>query len=173
MELSIQSGENYSHTFVNTSYPESDGYTVKIAFRGRGGSFDFTLTDGLKLEITAENLSTIPFGEYKYTFYAEKSGNRFVIETGTASVLKNFLDADAFDSRSEAEKNLDAITAVINKTATTNILKKTIAGVALEKYPLADLLVLHSKLKMEVESEKRAARLAAGESSGLIIRTVF
>lgn len=72
----------------------------------------------------------------------------------------------AFDARTQAQKDLDAVQAAIRAmVAGGAVAKYTIGTRRLEKMEVVDLLQLESKLKAEVVREKRAEMIANGLGS--------
>lgn len=71
--------------------------------------------------------------------------------------------AAAFDGRSQAEKDLEAVQAAIRALISGGAVKQySIGSRSLTKYELPDLLALESKLKAEVKREQKAALIANG-----------
>lgn len=69
----------------------------------------------------------------------------------------------AFDGRSQAQKDLDAVTAAIRSLMSGGAVQEyRIGGRSLKRYDLSDLLVLQSRLKAEVAREQKANMIANG-----------
>ena len=69
----------------------------------------------------------------------------------------------AFDGRSQAQKDLDAVQAAIRSIISGGaVAEYTIGSRRLKKMEMADLLALESKLKVEVKREQAAAMVANG-----------
>ncbi len=69
----------------------------------------------------------------------------------------------AFDGRSQAQKDLDAVQAAIRSIISGGaVAEYTIGSRRLKKMEMADLLALESKLKAEVKREQAAAMVANG-----------
>ena len=82
-------------------------------------------------------------------------------------MLANLVGASAGDTRSHAQKMLDAIEAWLESKAPTAA-SVEIAGRKISNYPLADLLALRSKYKFEVSQETGIATGKRG--SKLLVR---
>ena len=68
------------------------------------------------------------------------------------------------DDRTQAEKDLAAVQKAIRDIANGNAVKSySVAGRNLTRYEMADLIALESKLKFEVQRERRAALIANGK----------
>ncbi len=73
-------------------------------------------------------------------------------------------DPSAFDGRTQTEKDLAAVQKAIRDIANGNAVKSySVAGRNLTRYEMADLIALESKLKFEVQRERRAALIANGK----------
>ena len=69
----------------------------------------------------------------------------------------------AFDGRSQAQQDLDAVQAAIRAIVSGGVVKEyTIGNRSLKKYDMKDLLELESKLKAEVKREQMADLIANG-----------
>jgi hypothetical protein len=82
------------------------------------------------------------------------------VGTGTLSVRPSF--AVATDGRTHARKVLDAIEAVIEGRATSEVAEYQIAGRELRYIPIPELLQLRDKYRGEVLREDAASRAARG-----------
>ena len=70
--------------------------------------------------------------------------------------------AAGYDGRSAAQVGLDAVRAMLRGTASAGVQKYAIQGRSLERYSIAELIVLESQLVAQVKAEQRVANLAAG-----------
>lgn len=69
----------------------------------------------------------------------------------------------AFDGRSQAEKDLEAVQTAIRRLMSGGAVQEYRIGTrSLKRYDLADLLALETRLKAEVAREQKAAMIANG-----------
>ena len=79
----------------------------------------------------------------------------------------------AFDGRSQAQKDLEAVQAAIRTIISGGAVAEYRIGTrSLKKYELSELLTLESRLKAEVVREKKAEMIAngLGNPSSLFVR---
>lgn len=139
--------------------------SVNVVGVANGGGWDFTLS--------AVSSAAIAVGTLFYQDYVSKDAERFTLATGQIECTGNAAAASGqvFDGRTQTETDLDAVRAAIRaKIAGGDVQEYTIGGRSLKKMAMADLLLLETKLKADLQSEKRARRVAAGLGSG---RNVF
>ena len=135
-----------------------------VGVAATGGGWDFT--------ITATQSATLGTGTVFVQDAVSKDGERFTVANGTVMVRANMAaTTGAFDGRSQAQIDLDALRAEMRARITGgSVAEYTIGNRSLKKMPMTDLIALETKLKADVAREKRADRLAAGLNSG---RNVF
>ena len=68
---------------------------------------------------------------------------------------------------------MDAIQAVLEGRATSDILESEIEGTKLNRIPVKDLLLFRDRYLTEVQSQDRQARVRAGKATGRNILTRF
>jgi hypothetical protein len=105
-------------------------------------------------------------GTYAWKSYAEKSGERYPISSGTIIIEANILQSSPSDFRTHARKTLEAIEAVIERRATKEQLSISIAGRALQYMTMDEIIKARIFYKLEVEKEIAAERIAANMSTG-------
>jgi hypothetical protein len=153
-----------------SDYPASAGWVLAYTIAGTGGVFTASATangDAFEVTISAATTDAWPAGRYQITEYVSKDGERFTLNTQPLRVLANLVGASPGDTRSHAQKMLDAIEAWLESKAPTAA-SVEIAGRKISNYPLADLLALRSKYKFEVSQE---TGLATGKrGSKLLVR---
>lgn len=112
-------------------------------------------------------------GEYSWSSWVEKSGARYVVDSGVVTLLANPETASAFDGRTHARKTLDAIEALIEGRASLDQQEYQIGGRMLKRMPVADLLRMRSLYQSEVAKEIASNKLAAGLGVGSKIQVRF
>lgn len=97
---------------------------------------------------------------------ALSGGAKTTVGAGSLTVLPNLGyvgSPGAFDGRSQAEKDLDAVNAAIRALMTGGAVREYRIGERqITRYSLSELLVLQSRLKAEVAREKKAEMIANG-----------
>jgi hypothetical protein len=169
---------NWKRSFQN--FPSSEGWTLSYAFALKGGENQAkqvtTTVDGIYFVVNTSTANWAP-GDYYGQGYVSKGVapniERHQVWEGALTVRPNLAGANPGDIRTPARKILDAIEAVISKTATQQILKWNVEGVELERRQTTDLIKLRDKYKVIVQKEEMAARVRAGKASGRRILTKF
>jgi len=99
-------------------------------------------------------------GKYSWSIWVQKATERYTRQSGRIVVRINPADiAPGTDMRSQAERGLDAINALLESRASDAQLRYKINGRELERYALQDLLRLKTMYENAVASEARAAGL--------------
>ncbi len=97
---------------------------------------------------------------------ALSGGEKTTLGTGQFEVLPSLSYAGspgAFDGRSQAQKDLEAVQGAIRSLMSGGAVQEYRIGTrSLKRYELADLLALESKLKADVARENKAAMIANG-----------
>jgi len=105
-------------------------------------------------------------GQWYWQAEATKSGEHITIGAGQLEVLAGLSYAGqpaAFDGRTQAQKDLDAVQAAIRSMISGGaVAEYTIGSRRLKKMELADLLALESNLKASVKREQAAQLQANG-----------
>lgn len=160
--VELRAGDTLKWTRTLPAYPASDGWALSYSLVGRTGAHTFSGTadgDGFAVTVSATTSANFTAGRYRLTEYVTKGTERFTTATKDVTVLANLAGATtAADTRSHAQKMLDAIEAYLESKAPTAA-SVEIAGRKISNYPLTDLLALRSKYQNEVAIE---ARLASG-----------
>lgn len=122
---------------------------------------------GWSTAITAAQSATLPAGDYFWQAYATKSTERVTLGAGQIKILKNLANvSDGFDGRSQIRKDLEAVQAAMRAIIQGGAVQEyTIANRSLTKMRMGELIVLESKLKMDLVSEEKASKIADGKGS--------
>lgn len=162
----------------NTDYPISDSWVLSYAFVKADHHFSVACTDNGDnnhlATISAADSAKIKAGEYKWQSYITKSTERYPVNSGTLTVLKNFaIQTDGFDGRSHWKTTLDNVEAVIQGRATKDQSSYTVNGRQLSRTPVADLLLLYDRAKAAVVAEEKAEAIAKGLGHSGTIKVRF
>ncbi len=138
-----------------------------VGVAAAGGGWDFT--------ITATQSAALGTGTVYWQDYMSSGSIRNTVGTGVITVKPNLVAATgAFDGRSQAQIDLDALRAEMRARVTGGSVQEySIGNRSLKKMPMADLIALETKLKADVAREARADRLAKGMNSGRAVYVRF
>jgi hypothetical protein len=135
----------------------SEGATVTGVARPDGG-WDFT--------ITAATSAGFDAGNWYWQALGTSGSDKLTLGAGTLQVKASLVYAGtpgAFDGRTQAEKDLEAVQAAIRAMVSGGAVQQySIGSRAITKMRMEDLLTLESKLKAEVARERAAEKVAAG-----------
>jgi len=171
----IQAGDTFNYSVNYPDYPVSAGWACTMLMRGSlSQSIDSTADgDGFILSAAAADTALYTAGNCKYFIHVSKGTERYLVEEGSVEVLADYSAATLYDPSSTARQIYEAVNAALLGRATKDQMSYEIAGRKIEKIPRPDLLALRSKFKSEIESEKRAERIANGLGAGNIVRLRF
>lgn len=161
------SGESIKFEKSFALYPATE-WTLVYHVRGKGKGFDLTATaNGLNfvVEISAEVSDKSSAGQYFYQGFVSKGSEKILVDSGSVNILPNLsqIQTDAeYDGRSDAEKVLAAIDAVLANRATTDQQSYVIGNRQLTRIPVPDLLLLRDKYQTIVNNQKRRKAMASG-----------
>lgn len=156
-------GSNHGLTYylrTNTNHQGATVAGVTVAGTPAGSGWTFTITSA-----TTDGFAS---GQWYWQAVATATvgGAVTTIGAGQLQVLPG-LDytgqPSAFDGRTQAQKDLDAVQTAIRALVSGGVVREyTIGNRSLKKYELADLLALEGKLKAEVKREQAAQLMANG-----------
>ena len=116
------------------------------------------------IEVSAADTANYEFGRYNYIARVTDGVNVHTVAKGAIKIERN-LDNGIYDSRSQNERTLDAINAMIEGKASKDQQSITIEGRSLQRYTFGDLIEVQKHYKRLVDNERRAAM---GNSNYLI-----
>lgn len=156
-------GSNSGLTYylrTNTNHQGAIVAGVTVAGTPSGTGWDFTIAAGT----TDGFVAGLWFWQAVAT--ANVGGAVTTLGAGQLTVLAGLDYAGqpaAFDGRTQAQKDLDAVQAAIRALVSGGVVREySIGNRSLKKYELADLLALEGKLKAEVKREQAAQLMANG-----------
>jgi hypothetical protein len=122
--------------------------------------------NGWETTISSTNSATLAAGAYYWQARATSGAQAITTGSGSLTVLAalNYTGAPAaFDGRSQARQDLDAVQAAIRSLISGGAVKRyTIGTRQLERFSLAELIELENNLKSDVAKEEAAQRMANG-----------
>jgi len=121
---------------------------------------------GWSFLISAATSSAFDSGTWYWQAIASKTGAVFTVGSGSATVdplLSYTGTATAYDGRTQAQKDLEAVQLAIRTLLSGGSVKEYRIGQrTLKRYDLAELLQLEAKLKADVKREEAAQLMANG-----------
>lgn len=121
---------------------------------------------GWEFNISQATSGGFDAGQWYWQAEATKSGEHVTLGAGQLTVLAGMSytgNPVAFDGRSQAQKDLDAVQAAVRAMISGGaVAEYSIGSRRLKKMELADLLALESSLKAEVKREQKATLIANG-----------
>ena len=165
--LSFSRGDTVKWTKTLSDFPASV-WTLTYEFRGASSHqvVASASDDDHAVSLTPAETGTWNPGAYWWEAYADDGTDRHKAVSGTLEVTTDFATSDAVaDHRTHAAKVLDAIEATIEGRASRDQQAYSIAGRSLQLTPVADLLSLRDKYKVEVAAELAKEKVGRGEST--------
>lgn len=150
-------------------YNSAGGFSVIYHLRGPGGGIDVggaSDGDGFIFTITSSQSGGLQTGSFSYQAFAIKNADKFLVSEGTLQVKAGLSTIDAsqsFDNRTQSEKDLAAVRAMLSGKASKDVQRYTINNRQLDKIPIPDLLALETRLVDRVRNERCAANLKKGK----------
>jgi|TARA_R100000084_G_scaffold109246_1_gene75013 hypothetical protein len=132
-----------------------EAHTVAGTAYGTGWEFTISATDSAGFNA----------GDWYIFAEATKGSEKFPLGSARAEVFASYAytgQAAAFDGRTQAEQDLEAVTTAIRQIVSDKVKSYTIAGRSFTKMDLPDLVLRESQLKAIVARERKAAMIANG-----------
>lgn len=143
-------------TYYLRTNTASEGATITGSAYGSG--WEFTIAAGTSTNFDA--------GKWYWTAVATKDSEVITLGNGGLTVNAALTYAGtpaAYDGRTQAQKDLDAVQAAIRAILSGGVVQEYRIGTRnLKKYDLSDLLQLEGKLKADVKREEQAELIANG-----------
>lgn len=149
-----------------SEYP-SPTWALTYYFKTAAAQFSIVATadgaGGFNVAAPAATTGTFAAGRYSWVAIVANGGNKYQVDQGTLVVLPDFANSNLVDSRSHARKALEMIETYLEDKNNIAARGYSIAGRSLDRYGIAELLVLRDKYKAEAASEARAERIRNGQ----------
>lgn len=159
----ITAGTSVEMTLTYADYPADGGWTLALLFNGPTANQLSVagLTNGKSFNVTLSAANTVTLGTaappdglgLHWTARLTNGTDIKDADEGDLLVYPDPTTAGAYHS--QAEKDLTAIRAVLNGRITSDIEAYQIAGRAVTKIPIRDLIALRDSLERRVDAEKR------------------
>lgn len=162
-----------------TDYPVGS-YALTYNFRlDASTAFAITASESsdpneYRVEVASATSAGYTKGLYYWSAYITRSSDseRIQIYNGRTEIKANRAVL-AEDPRTEAQKNLDAIEAVINNRASIDQQAMSIAGRSLTRMSPEELYGWRNRFKQQVHQELVKQRIANGQSTGNTVKVRF
>lgn len=153
---SITSGtDNWTLTYYLRTNSTHEGHTVVGTSYGSGWEFTISATDSAGFDA----------GDWFAFAEATKGSEKFPLGSARLEVFATLTytgQPGAFDGRTQAEKDLDAVTTAIRAIIADKAAEYSIGNRTFKRVDLAELRVRESHLKAVVARERKAAMIANG-----------
>lgn len=140
--LEFISGDTVSWTKSLTDYPANDSWVLTYALINSAHKITITATasgsDHL-VSLSAATTAAYTAGVYQWQAYATKSSQRFLVDSGTITVIPNFAAETTYDARIHAKKMVDLIEDVLEGRAEGDTQEYTIGNRSMKKIPILEL----------------------------------
>lgn len=167
---SLRAGDSASWLISGADYPAGDGWGLTYTFINAAGKFSITsAADGNdhRVHVLPAVTALYVAGSYNWQCVAADGTDAYTIRSGTIEVLPSFAAATTLDSRSHAQKTLDALEAWIEGHDMA-VAEYEIAGRRMKYIPITDLLKLRDQYRRDVRSELAAS--GSGKSGRVYLR---
>lgn len=168
MQDTLVAGDTLNYTAQVPDYPATAGWTFRVRFvprsTGVGSGVAHTATatasgSDYVVQVAAAVTATWAAGRYGWASWVEKAGERYTLASGQITVQADPANAAVgADSRTHAERVLDAVEAVIEGRATQAQSEMQLGERALKYIPMAELLAVRDRYRWEVRAQQTAAR---------------
>lgn len=148
-------------TTALAAYPASAGWVLshRLVLKSGAGAIGFTGTASGDQHLTSVPAATTAAwapGVYTWASWVTKGSDVRDIATGETTLLPDPRTATGgLDLRSEAQQALDNVRAMLRGLASAGQRSYTINGRSLERYSMAELIQLESKLAGDVKREQQ------------------
>ena len=172
----ITAGDTITWSRTLPDYPASAGWVLHYALRGTT-AINITGSasgDNHLINISATVSAAYTDGIYTGQGYVVNGNSRVTVFSGTITIKPDLVNVAAgYDGRSHVKRVLDALEATLEGRATSDQLKLSIDGTAIERCTWEDVQKFRAGYLREYQKELQAARVAQGKNSGRKIVTRF
>lgn len=130
-------------------YPASDGWSYTFYLTGPTNlNVTAQVVNGVfEVTLSATNTASLTAGTYRYSGIVDKGGEKFEAERGVLEVQMDYTTATAGAAQTHEEKTLSVIEAALSGRLTSDLESYQIAGRAVNKIPVKELLQLRGHYK--------------------------
>lgn len=164
----LVAGDTWAWKKALSDYPAST-WVLSYALRCAAGYVNITASadgDNHSVSVAAATTAVYAAGRYYWQSYVTSGSTRYTVAEGVLEVEGNYAATSAAaDKRTHARKMLEAIEAVLEGVATSDVLEYSIGGRSLKRMSRQDLIKLHAYYKGQVGAEEGTGNL--GRSLGV------
>jgi len=165
----LRAGDTITWRKTLASYPATDSWVLYYRLIAASHKYDITAAaEGSNHLVTVSATTSAAWvsGEYAWTSWVIKSGERHTIEQGRLTILPDLaaVTASGYDGRTHAQIMLAAIKSALESLSSGERLAVVEADLSSRKlrYDFTGLMKLRRLYEMEVRSEAAAERIAQG-----------
>lgn len=159
----LTAGDTAAWTRSLPNYPRSAGWTLSYALVGASAVFSFAAVagaggDDFAISVPAPTTAAWPVGSYslqEFATLADGTRNTLGITQLTVGLNLAAVPAGGVDTRTQARRIYEAISAVLEGRASEAELEVQINGRTLKYIPVAELLALRNAMRIELANESR------------------
>lgn len=162
----ITPGETVEWSKALADYSPAEGWALTYYFRNASGTgFNATATAGVNSwEVSVAVPANVAAGRIDWEAWVKKGSDERLADKGTATVSASLkalaaAAAAAFDGRTQAEKDLDAVRAALVPATSAGVQSYEIGGVGTNRrisyFEKSELLALEASLAQRVNRERR------------------
>lgn len=163
----LRAGDTWEWKKYVAGHLPGDGWVLKYGLHNVGSAsasntkLQITATtDGNNHAVSVSAATTAPLlpGNWKWVAVVEKGAQRFSVGSGVLYVEPDLYTVAAGTQQTHAEKMLEAIESVLEGRATSDIESYSIAGRAVNKIPIAELIKWHNVYLARVKRERNPGK---------------
>ena len=170
--------DNFNDPISSPDWSVTYYFRTNAEFEGASTTSSAYL-DGFQFTLASNVTEGFEAGKWFYQAVADKSGaEKQTIATGSFQVLPSLTfsgsNPEAIDGRTQLQKDFEAVEAAIRAIVSGGVVKKyKIGNRDVEKYELAELIMLRDKYKSMLVREQKAEMIAngLGNPHNLYVRT--
>ncbi|MEN9417396.1 MAG: hypothetical protein RI988_1016 [Pseudomonadota bacterium] len=160
----VNAGDTLSWRRTLDDYPASAGWVLGYVLINGAAKISFSSSasgDDHLVNVPAATSTNWTAGSYDWRARVTKGAEVYTVAEGRITVRPSFAAATQ-DARSHARKTLEAIEAVIEGRASSEVTYYMIGGRQLRYIPVPELMQLRDRYRAEVAREDAAIAVAAG-----------
>lgn len=159
----VNAGDTAKWLKALPDYPATDGWVLSYTLVSSTQRLTFNASaSGSEHLVNVSAATTAAWVPGTYTWRARVALDGDVYTVGGGQIVVGSAFATATDGRSAARRMLDAVEATLEGRASNDVEQLTISGRSVKHMPVADLLALRDRLRLDVAREQAAERAAAG-----------
>ncbi len=165
--LKLQAGDSIRWTREVPEYSADAGWQLHYALRGPSPINLAASGSGstYSVSVSAADSAQWAAGSYIFSCYVSRGDERQTLETGKLQVLPDLTSDSSVDARSHAERMLEAISATLEKRASSDQQSYEIEGRRLDRIPIPELIKLRDRYRREYRRELEHAGLRPRRSA--------